>query len=173
MLEAYRAYFHDLLHGDDAARARSRTAARNMRTNAEASLDRMRGEPGGDRRLLALGGRLFANANRLVRASMLLEAALQDPGGLQGHAGLIAFAAEVEAQLDALAMSLRNGHAPTLASLRERERALAASLAEGDDEGSAHRAAVTESLDRIIDSLDSLAHLLGDASTRPGHAMRG
>lgn len=172
MLEAYRAYFHDLLHGDDAARARSRTAARNMRTNAEASIERMRGEPGGNRRLLALADRLFANANRLVRASMLLEAALQDPAASSGHDGLTAFATDVEKQLDALATSLREGRAPTLTSLRKQERALATSLAEGDDEGSAHRAAIAESLDRITDSLDSLAHLLGDPAAQLDHATR-
>jgi len=166
MLEAYRAYFHDLLHGDDAARARSRTAARNIRTNAEASLERMRGEPGGDRRLLALADRLFANANRLVRASMLLEAALLS-SHLQGHEGLAAFAADVEERIDALAASLRDSRAPASFSLRKQERALAASLVEGSDEGSAQRAAIAEALDRITDSLDSLAHLLGEPATRP------
>jgi uncharacterized membrane protein YccC len=173
MLQAYRGYFHDLLQGDDAARARSRTTARNMRSNAEASLDRMRGEPGGDRRLLALADLVFANANRLVRASMLLEAALQDPDALRGHDGLTAFAADVEQQLDALAASLREGRAPTLTSLRKQERALAASLTEGGDEGSAHRAAIAEALDRIADSLDSLAHLLCDPAARHVPATHG
>lgn len=162
MLEGYRAYFHELLHGDAAARARSRTAARSLRTNAEASLDRMRQEPGGDRRLAALADRVFAHANRLVRASMLLEAALQDPSHPPEREGLFAFGAEVEARLDDLAASVKAGHAPAIGSLRAHERSLAAALAACSEEDAARRAAVAEALDRITDSLDSLAHLLDE-----------
>lgn len=168
MLEAYRDYFHDLLHGDATARARSRSAARNARTNAEASLARMRDEPRADRRLLALADGLFANANRLVRASMLLEAALQDPAQPPERDGLLAFAAEVEARIDTLATSLRERQVAPVASLRTHERALAAALTDCDVEDSAHRAAVAEALDRITDSLDSLAHLLGAPAPQPG-----
>lgn len=177
MLEAYGAYFHDLLQGDATARggsrSGSRSAARNARTNAEASLARMRDEPGTDRRLLALGDGLFANANRLVRATMLLEAALQDPAQPPERDGLLAFAAAVEARIDALAASLRERQPPPVASLRAHERTLAAALADCDVEDSAHRAAVAEALDRITDSLDSLAHLLGAPAPRPGDVSPG
>src|SRR5690606_13232183 len=113
-----------------AARARARTHARSMRTNAEASLARMRDEPATDRRLLALADRLFANANRLVRASMLLEAALQEPAPPPERDALLAFGAGVEARIDALAASLRDGRPPVFASLRADERELAGLLAD-------------------------------------------
>lgn len=173
MLEAYGTYFHDLLQGDAAVRARSRSAARNARTNAEASLARMRDEPGTDRRLLALADGLFANANRLVRATMLLEAALQDPAQPPERDGLLAFAADVEARIGTLATCLRERQVPPVASLRAHERALAAALADCDADASPHRAAVAEALDRITDSLDSLAHLLGAPTPRPGDGTPG
>ena len=162
MLDAYRVYFHDLLRGDAATRARSRRVARSARSNAEASLSRMRGEPGADRRLLALADALFANANRLIRASMLLEAALGEAASRPAGIDLLAFASEVEARMQALATSLRDGHAPASAFLRRQERALAAALGDCGEEASAHRAAIAEALDRITDALDSIAHLLAN-----------
>lgn len=172
MLESYRDYLHQLLHGDATARARARSVARTARTNAEASLARMREEPRADRRLLALADALFANANRLVRASMLLEAALQEAAQLPERDGLLGFAAGVEHRLDALATSLRQREVPDVTSLRRQERALSALLMGGDDGASAQRAAIAESLDRVTDSLDSLAHLLGATKPRPGEAAR-
>ena len=55
MIDAYRGHFSALLRGDASARANARSAARSMRTNAQASLERLRGEPRRDRALLALG----------------------------------------------------------------------------------------------------------------------
>lgn len=76
MIEAYRIYFGGLLRNDRAAHATARTAARGARTNAQASLERMRDEPRRDRHLLALADGVFANANRFVRACMSLDAVL-------------------------------------------------------------------------------------------------
>ena len=56
-----------------------RAQARSARTNAQASLDRLRGEPRRDPRLVALAEGVFANANRFMRAAMALEAVRQDP----------------------------------------------------------------------------------------------
>ena len=97
---------------------------------------------------------------------MLLEAALQEPAPPGERDALLAFTAEVESRLDALAASLRDGQPPAFASLRGEERALAALLGADGDDASAHRAAIAESLDRITDSLDSLARLLGAPAGR-------
>jgi uncharacterized membrane protein YccC len=161
MLDAYRRYFGGLL-GDRSAQAAARSAARAARTNAQASLERMHDEPRRDRRLLALADGVFANANRFVRACMALEAALQDAPSLPARATLSAFAARIDASLAAIAAALRDGEAPRIGSLREDERALAAQLiaAAGDDAGGV-AAALADALDRITDSIDTLAHVLG------------
>jgi uncharacterized membrane protein YccC len=161
MIEAYRIYFGGLLRNDRAAHATARTAARGARTNAQASLERMRDEPRRDRHLLALADGVFANANRFVRACMSLEAVLQDAPTLPARERLLAFAAHIDTSLAALAASLRDGTAPELGNLREEERALAAQLdaATGDDTRGV-AAAITEALDRMTDSIDTLAYLL-------------
>jgi uncharacterized membrane protein YccC len=161
MIEAYRIYFGGLLRNDRAAHATARTAARGARTNAQASLERMRDEPRRDRHLLALADGVFANANRFVRACMSLEAVLQDAPTLPARERLLAFAAHIDSSLAALAASLRDGTAPELGNLREEERALAAQLdaATGDDTRGV-AAAITEALDRMTDSIDTLAYLL-------------
>lgn len=159
MLDAYRVYFAGLLQHDRATHAVARSAARSARTNAQASLDRLRGEPRLDRRLLTLANGVFANANRFVRACMSLEAVLQDAATLPAPEQLTAFAARIDGELAALAASLRDGHPRTIVSLREEERALAARLhADNDDVGTA--AAIAEAFDRMTDCIDTLAHLL-------------
>ncbi len=78
MLDEYRAYFSVLLRDDAARRAATRTSARAARTNAQASLERLRGEPRRDRELIAFAEGVFANANRFIRAGMALEAVTLD-----------------------------------------------------------------------------------------------
>jgi uncharacterized membrane protein YccC len=161
MIEAYRIYFGGLLRNDRAAHATARTAARGARTNAQASLERMRDEPRRDRHLLALADGVFANANRFVRACMSLEAVLQDAPTLPAREHLLAFAAHIDSSLAALSLSLRDGTTPEISNLREEERALAAQLdaATGDDTRGV-AAAIIEALDRMTDSINTLAYLL-------------
>lgn len=162
MLDAYRSYFATLPQDDVAAHAAARTAARSARTNAQASIDRMRGEPRRDRRLVVLAEGVFANANRFVRACMALEALLLDARTLPDRDRLLAYAARLDAALSALAASLRDeAPPPDLRGLREEERAIAEHLeaTAGDDQAGA-AAAVAEALDRMTDSVDTLAHVL-------------
>ena len=162
MIDAYRGHFSALLRGDASARANARSAARSMRTNAQASLERLRGEPRRDRALLALGEGVFANANRFIRASMALEAVLDDASALPQREHVLAFAARVDAALAAIADSLRSGNAPAIERLRSAERQLADALEEtpGDDNTRSIASAVGDACDRITDSVDTLAHLL-------------
>jgi hypothetical protein len=92
---------------------------------------------------------------------MSLEAVLQDAPTLPARERLLAFAAHIDTSLAAFAASLRDGTAPELGNLREEERALAAQLdaATGDDTRGV-AAAITEALDRMTDSIDTLAYLL-------------
>jgi hypothetical protein len=167
MLDAYRRYFATVMAGDEAARTRARTAARSARTNAQASLDRLRDEPGRDRHLHALASGAFANANRFVRASMALEAARLHDAPLPAHGEVLEFAARLDARLAELAGCLREGTVPRGGSLRRQERALAAVLGASPGGDSASDA-VADAFDRMTDSLDTLAHLLRQRAAAVG-----
>jgi uncharacterized membrane protein YccC len=160
MIDAYRKHLRALLSGDAAARAAARSAARSARTNAQASLDRLRGEPRRNEALLAFGESMFANANRFVRASMALEAALDDADSLPQREALLTFAARVDAHLAAIARSLRDGAPLPSERLRTAERALAERLDATKCAGAGDVAvAVADACDRITDSVDTLAYL--------------
>jgi uncharacterized membrane protein YccC len=172
MLDAYRRYFATLLADDLPARIAARSVARSTRTNAQASLDRLRGEPRPDRRLLAFAEGVFANANRFVRACMSLEAALQDARGLPERAALAAFSTRIEVRLAALAAALRGEQADTSDSaddLRADERSVAERLGAAIDEQRAGLVTeVIDTFDRMTDSIDTLAHVV----TQAEHGLR-
>ncbi|ANB16693.1 FUSC family protein [Dokdonella koreensis] len=168
MIDAYRAYATALLTERDAAMIETRTAARAARTNAQASIDRLRGEPQRDRRELVLAEALLANANRLVRACMSLEAVLQDAPDLPQRDHVLAFAGRADQALAAIADALRRNTPLTLPSLRGEERLLAVELdpgAAGDEATRTAMIAVADTCDRIADSVDTLAYLLRPAAS--------
>ena len=78
---------------------------------------------------------------------------------------MLAFGRRVDASLAGLVESLRTGSPPQIVSLREAERELAAHLdtAAKDDEARVIADAVAQALDRITDSIDTLAYLLRPA----------
>lgn len=168
MLDAYRTYFAVLLRDDAVRRVDARAAARAARTNAQASLDRLRGEPRRDRALIALAEGVFANANRFIRAGMALEAAVLDASKLPERQAALAFIDRIDLSLAALARDLRGGTPPQIGSLREEERALVARLeAAADDDGTRNVvSALAEAFDRITDSIDTLAHVLREDERR-------
>jgi uncharacterized membrane protein YccC len=163
MLDAYRRYFLSVVEDSTRVRIDIRRLGRSTRTNAQASLDRLRGEPGRDPKLLATAEGIFANANRFIRAAMALEAARQGPVQLPARAAVAEFAARADANVAAIASCLRSGGAPPFdAGLRTAQRALAAAVeaaAQGDDER-ALAAAWIDASDRIVDSINTLVHLL-------------
>ncbi|MBO9663076.1 FUSC family protein [Dokdonella sp.] len=172
MLDAYRAYFAVLLQGEPDQRAAARTSARAARTNAQASLERLRGEPRRDRALIALAEGVFANANRFIRAGMALEAVTLDARTLPQRDAVLAFIERIDMSLAALARDLRGGTPPQIGSLREEERALVAALeaAATDEEARNVAGAITEAFDRMTDSIDTLAHVLREDGRRAGGA---
>ncbi|MGV8931249.1 MAG: FUSC family protein [Luteimonas sp.] len=168
LVETYRAHIRAVLGNDITALHETRTAARAARTSVMASLDRMRSEPGRTRaQELAANESFLANAHRLIRTSLSLEAVLRDEGALPDLPELATFAAEVDQALAAIAQSLRDGTRPPQVSLRRAERQLASALA-ADEPLAATPAgmALADSCDRIADSVDTLSHLLRQA--RPG-----
>ncbi|MBS0568735.1 MAG: FUSC family protein [Proteobacteria bacterium] len=176
LIESYGVYFATLLDGDATARREARTVSRSARTNAQASLDRSRGEPKPDLELIALAESVFANANRFVRASMALEAVLQDSRERPAHAQVIAFAQRVDAALDDIADGLRHDHPVLVEGLRTCERELARTLAAVPPDAAAHAVAlaIADACDRATDSVNTLAHLLDrKAATHTGSSEVG
>jgi uncharacterized membrane protein YccC len=166
LLDAYRQYFLAVLGDDARVRADVRAASRSARTNAQASLDRLRGEPRRGPRLLVFAEGVFANANRFVRAAMALEAARQHAADLPARASAEAFAAHVAAALTRLAQALRDNAPPQSGiSLRGEQRKLAAAI-DAEDSGRVLGAAWIDASDRITDSINTLAHLLSRDAAR-------
>jgi uncharacterized membrane protein YccC len=169
LLDAYRQYFAAVLGGDTRVRADVRAASRRARTNAQASLDRLRGEPRPDRKLLAVAEGVFANANRFLRAAMALEAMRQNAPAATSEPAAARFAEQVDATLRKLSVALRSGG--TLAGatgLRSLQSELQSSLQSATHEDERLRAiAWIEGSDRITDTVDTLAHLLGSRERTP------
>src|SRR5699024_940233 len=79
MLDTYAGYLRTLAEPDiDNARREARTASRAARSNAQASLARLRAEPASRIELVELTTALLTAGNRLVRTAMALEALLDD-----------------------------------------------------------------------------------------------
>ncbi len=160
MIDSYRVYFSTLFSDDAATRSDARAVSRSARTNALASLERLRGEPTRDRALIALAEAVFANANRFVRAVMALEAVLQDSVERPAEAEVMKFAAGVDACLMEIAQSLREGREARVESLRRSERELAKKLATvADGEARPVAIAIADACDRITDAINTLAHV--------------
>jgi uncharacterized membrane protein YccC len=175
LIDGYRAHILAVLGNDIGALQETRTAARAARTRVLASLDRMRAEPGRERAAELVATESFlANAHRLIRTSLSLEAALRDEGALPRLPELSAFASEVDAALAAIADALRTRTLPQVRSPRAAERRLAKALSR-DEALAASQAgmALADTCDRIADSIDTLAHLLRQARVHESKAVAG
>ncbi len=163
MLDAYRHYFLAVLDNDTRLRADVRSASRSARTNAQASLDRLRSEPRVKPALVAIAEGTFANANRFVRATMALEAIRQDSSVVPAREQVLAFSAQVDADMTLLAQSLR-ATTPMQVDprLRAAQNALSAALVgtAASENERVIAAAWIDASDRITNSVDTLAHLL-------------
>ncbi|MGH8213228.1 MAG: FUSC family protein [Rhodanobacteraceae bacterium] len=166
LLDAYRDYLASALRGDARARFETRITARAARSNAQASLERLRHEPRG-KEYLPRAEALVAHANRFMRAAMALEAARGDGPERSQPAEVTAFSDRCAEALTEAALVLRDARAvPGSFHLRDAQHALAAALrAPSDTLPVAFAAALLDASDRIADSIDSLLHVL-----RPGTA---
>ncbi len=163
LIESYRAHIRAVLGEDIAALHETRSSARAARTGVLASLERLQAEPkrAPARRELASTESFLANAHRLIRTSLSLEAVLRDEGGLPKLPELADFSAQVDRALAAIAATLRDDTALQLHSPRPAERRLAEAIEK--DPVLAHSPtglALADTCDRIADSVDALAHLL-------------
>jgi uncharacterized membrane protein YccC len=169
LVDAYRAHLDAVLAGRMTDLADTRAAARRARSNAQASLDRLRGEPARKRPVQQLrqAEALLANASRLVRAGVALEALLRDGASLPQRDTVAGFAARVDHALAVIAAALREHRTLDLPSLRPDERHVAQALADAIATGDPVALAVADACDRIADSVDTLAHLLRPDAVAP------
>jgi uncharacterized membrane protein YccC len=163
LIDSYRAHIHAVLGNDIAALHETRNSARAARTGVLASLERLRAEPkrAQARKELVLTESFLANAHRLIRTSLALEAVLRDEGSLPQLPELAGFSARVDRDLAAIAATLRGDTPLRLHSPRPAERRLAEALEK--DPLLAHSPAglaLADTCDRIADGVDTLAHLL-------------
>jgi uncharacterized membrane protein YccC len=167
LLDAYRQYFLAVAGDDPRVRADVRALSRRARTNAQASLDRLRGEPR-RRHLVATAEGIFANANRFLRAAMALEAMRQSAAPLSDRHAVETFATSVDAATGELAQALRESRMPAVGtSLREAQSRLRDALrATSTDNDPGLVAAWIDASDRIADSIGTLAHLLARDAAR-------
>ena len=163
MLDAYASYLRALAQPDQRnAHHETRSAARTARTNAQASLDRMRSEPATPAELLALARTLFANGNRLARTAMTLEAMVDDLATLPAPAEIRHFVEQCANTVQAIATALREQRGmDTLPDLRTRQRTLVALLEGADDRAAAESLARLS--DRLVDNVNTLAHVVNRA----------
>jgi uncharacterized membrane protein YccC len=160
-LDAYRDYLVAVLCGDTRARFEARTAARAARSNAQASLERLRQEPRG-RANLPRAEALLSQANRFMRAAMALEAARTDAHDPPLPPQVANFADACASALRDAATSVREDRAPgEPPRLRELQRELVAALKNSANESpAALTAALADASDRIADAINSLLHVL-------------
>src|SRR5690348_3980828 len=161
MLDSYRDYLVAVLCGDPRARFEARSAARAARSNAQASLERLRQEPRG-RANLPRAEAMLSQANRFMRAAMAVEVARADAHDPPLPQQVATFADACAAALRDAASGVRENRAPVESpSLRELQRELVSAL---DDPAHAVPAALAAALadasDRIADAINSLLHVL-------------
>jgi uncharacterized membrane protein YccC len=167
MLSAYAGYLGTLAApAPPAARREARTAARTARSNAQASLDRLRSEPATAPELVDLAVALFANGNRVARTAMALEAVLGDDDRFRFPcADAVAdYVDTAERALQVLATALRDAtEPPPLPDLRGLQRALATQLGDAPERHAAETLVAVS--DRLTDNIDTLAHVLSHRRT--------
>ncbi|MHA6204164.1 FUSC family protein [Dyella soli] len=166
MLDAYADYLHALARPERRdGRREARTAARTARSNALASLDRMRAEPATPPALLELASALFANGNRLARTAMTLEALIDDHHNLPEPAEMCIFVDNAASALHEIAGALRTQCTPErLPDLRALQRTYTALLNMTEDRQAADL--LTRISDRLVDNVNTLAHITGRSRSK-------
>lgn len=133
---------------------RARQAARIARSNLEASVARLRAEPGNSPDRIARSDRILADSHRFVHAVMSLEAGLLTSRPAPSRQAFLTFSNDADRTLYYLAAALRGipiGRAD-LPDLREDHHA----LVESGDAGQPRYALVNIETDRIVNSLNTL-----------------
>lgn len=174
MLERYADYLGGLsAGGTDYTRLAYRSAARVARGNAMTSLERLRDEPASHAGQAEKATVLFAAANRLVRTAMLLEALMDDDDKLPCPDETNAFIEVVVQRQRILAKALRSACPPPacIPALLEQQQLFEARLRKTPDSGA--RAELIMISARLVENIDTLAHLLEGQAEQPQADLPG
>ena len=175
LLAAYRHYLVAVTDPEpnkeriDASRVRARLA----RSNAQASLQRTQAEPVAGQGTLFTGEGVLVQSHVLVQAAMVIDAArLSLRAGKQPVEGLMLqlgpFIAGCAATLKACETAVVEGAAPRGAvALRASYVELKDAMAADPAHAETVQLAVLDAADRIANSLDTIAHLLGERAAHP------
>ena len=171
LLDAYRAYLRALLEtsgSDFHAVDRSRQAARVARTNAEASADRLRMEPGTTPQTMQLVSAMLVSSHDFIYAVMAIEGAGNYEHSLKKE-NIQRFLHQVELTLYFLSAKLRGQRmeARELPDLREQHR-LILEPSHGEEETSLVRVET----DRMTNALNTLKEQIFDwlaIRAKPSH----
>lgn len=160
MLEGWSEYLDSLRRDDQTTHGSARRNARARRSDAQASLQRLRQEPRTGEGLLANGEAFLIAGNRLARAAMQLDALLLQQPDLRAHPSLQALLEALARHTHELGARLHDTHLPYPPPAATRNiDTLAAAL----DDGAPHPAlpeigerfrAITATLDSIVAELE-------------------
>jgi uncharacterized membrane protein YccC len=134
--------------------------SRRVRSNAEMSVDQMRGEPAHGRMLsLSAAQGVLASSRRIGVASLTLGARIGDrDADHASHGPLEKFVADFEPAMAILAGALRSGESPAaLPPLRDDQAALANAASADPD---AHWELLVAETDLLVDSVNTIADVL-------------
>ncbi len=166
MMETYRDYFRAVIRalaGETTAGLNGiRIAGRRARSNAEASVDRLRAEPGVPAAQLETLTAILVNSHSFVHAVMALESGLYRTQPVVMRPATADFAAKVDRVLSVIAKSLRTHQPPPrdLPDLREAHNEII-----GSPEAMTNRyTLVNVETDRIVTSLNTLLDHLSQRS---------
>jgi uncharacterized membrane protein YccC len=138
----------------------ARQNARTARSNLEASIDRLRAEPGTTKAQLERWTAMLATSHRLAHAMMAMEAGLLRRTGTAPRPEFSFFSGEVEKTLLLLQRALQDQRIPEKAfpDLREAHNRLVQASSGQDD----RYALVNVETDRIVNSTNTLRELIFD-----------
>jgi len=174
LLDAYRVYFRNLAESytrnetDSEGKLESvRLDARLARTNLEASIERLRAEPGTSAEEITQLNALLASSHRFVHALMALDAGWLHTAAVRPREAFHTFAAHVEKTLDLLSAALRGQRVKMkeFPDLREDHHV----LVQSGDQKIERYALVNVEADRIVNSLNTLSEQVLER-THPRHA---
>jgi len=174
MLDAYREYLHSLAefymrnnNVEPSELDRVRLNARLARTNLEASIERLRAEPGTSAEQINQLNALLASSHRLVHALMALDADGLQTAAVPARAAFPTFAAHVKKTLELLSAALRGQRVQIKEFPDLREDHL--TLVRSGDQKIERYALVNVEADRIVNSLNTLSEQVMEL-VRPRHA---
>jgi uncharacterized membrane protein YccC len=163
MLEAYRDYFRAVMDaytgGPSTAVDEFRVIGRRARSNAEASVDRLGGEPGVTQERLNALNAILVNSHSFIHAAMALESGLYQTKTAPARAATLRFAEKVQDTFAALAGALRSSYpVPDLPDLRAAHNEIIESGEATPDRGALDRyTLVNVETDRLTTSLNTLS----------------